>query len=47
MCPSVPILRDGTGEMIIPHHVSTLPPNNSPLKPLHRNLKVKAIISMD
>jgi hypothetical protein len=24
-----------------------LPPNNSPLKPQHRNLKVKAMISMD
>jgi len=24
-----------------------LSPNNSPLKPLHRNLRVKAMISMD
>jgi hypothetical protein len=29
------------------HHVSTETPNNSPLKPLHRNHRVKAMKSMD
>jgi len=47
MCPSVPILRDGTGEMIIPHHVSTQTPNKHPQKTTTQESYLKAMISMD
>ena len=40
MCPSVPIPRDGTGDMIIPTHYK-LSPNNSPLKPLQWNFTLR------
>jgi len=39
-------LPTATGSFVLPPTHYELSPNNTPLKPLHRNLRVKAIISM-